>query len=113
MLASEKRQPMNESKEREQIKRQRWKHLVVLPYDTLLRMRVSSESRPEIEHIVDLGGYRGNGECSCEHFEFRLRPQIEEKPGGKPKRCLHIEAARSALVDLVIGKLTNPHHYES
>jgi len=97
----------------EELKPSQWKHLTVYPHDSPLRMRVISKSRPELEHLVDLGSFRGNGECSCEHFDYRLRPKIEGQPGLGTRRCVHIEAARSALVDIVISKLANPHHYES
>lgn len=83
----------------------RFEHLTVRPYDSPLRMTVTSKSRPDIEHLVDLGSLRGNGVCSCEHFQFRLLPEL--KTGAKIKRCQHILAARAALVDIVIRKLTD------
>lgn len=79
------------------------KHLHVNPHDSALSFRVASKSRPEIEHLVDLAGLNGNGECSCENFEFRLKPEIEKT--GKIKRCVHIEAARSALCDAVVERI--------
>lgn len=83
----------------------RFNHLSVQPYDHPLRFKVQSKARHDIVHVVDLGAFNGNGECSCEHFQFRLLPKLQEQPGKKTWRCKHIEAARSALVDEVIKKL--------
>jgi|VirMetMinimDraft_7_1064189.scaffolds.fasta_scaffold00064_42 hypothetical protein len=98
---------------KDEFKPSQWKNLTVYPHDSILSMRVVSKSRKDIEHIVDLGAYQGNGDCTCEHFDFRLRPKIEGRTERGFRRCAHIEAARSALVDIVISKLANPHHYES
>lgn len=79
-------------------------------HDTLLRWRVTSGSRPDVEHVVDLGAHGGNGECSCEHFQFRLLPKIQEGHRCETAtRCSHIMVARKSLTDHVVQKLmTSP-----
>ena len=45
--------------------------------------------------MVDLEEFEFNGQCSCEDFDYRMRPQLEE--GAKPNpalRCWHLEVAR-------------------
>lgn len=59
------------------------------PFDTLLRWFVVSDTRPEIEHLVDLGETK----CSCEDHQFR---------GVK---CKHFAPAEQALLALTIETL--------
>lgn len=71
--------------------------------DGALRWIVTSRSRPEIEHLVDLDSYAGIGHCSCEHFQFRIEPDLREgrrRQGGT--RCSHILVARNAFTDAMI-----------
>lgn len=86
----------------------------VIPHDHVLRFRVQSDARPEIEHVVDLGSFDGFGRCSCENFEFRLMPELME---GRtpPARCKHLIQARDHLVDEVIARIIaqDPSTYET
>ncbi len=75
----------------------------VIPHDHVLRFRVTSDSQPEVEHVVDLGAFVGHGRCSCQHFEFRILPDVEA--GRVAGRCKHIQAARDYLADEVIGQV--------
>lgn len=54
-------------------------------------------------HLVDLAPYDSNGKCSCEHFDFNLRPQIEAMSFAQRQevrlRCEHILAARDRFLD--------------
>jgi hypothetical protein len=75
----------------------------VEPYDHPLRFLVVSDTQPDVSHLVDLGEFEGKGKCSCQHFEFRIQPDIEV--GLPHKRCKHIDAARCYLADAVIEKL--------
>lgn len=52
------------------------------------QFHVSSRSRA-IKHLVELSGLNGNGECSCEHFQFKLRPEVQ---AGGFEQCSHIKA---------------------
>ena len=63
------------------------------------RYTVKSRTRNAIEHMVDLVRFGGNGECSCEDFEFHMRPKVKLKSyRGKPLRCAHLLAARDQFV---------------
>ncbi len=74
--------------------------------DGALRWIVTSRTRPEIEHLVDLDGFGGIGRCSCEHFEFRIAPDLRDgNRSGKAHRCSHILAARNAFCDAMIQSL--------
>ena len=71
-------------------------------------------------HLVDLSCYRPIGECSCEHFQFRLRVELSKLPpkalynltqGQAAKfRCTHIEAARSLALDLTVEQHEQHRH---
>ena len=69
------------------------------------RFHVTSMSQPEFPHLVDLEPFGWNGQCSCEHFRFRLQPGLskgEIKP-GRAGRCRHLRLARETmLMDLLV-----------
>lgn len=72
-------------------------------HDNLLRWRVTSATRANIEHLVELNANGGLGRCTCEHFEYRLQPKINE--GNRCEattRCSHIIVARKAFTDCLI-----------
>lgn len=77
--------------------------------DSALRFHVSSRSRPEIIHTVDLAAFTGNGSCSCEHFEFRILPLLRTgyRAADGVTRCSHIQAARATFLDRMIQHLSN------
>jgi len=82
-------------------------------HDNLLRWRVTSASRPEVEHLVELDANHGIGACSCEHFTFRLQPKIDQGCRLETAtRCSHILVARKAFTDTLIQFLTQKtkHH---
>lgn len=66
---------------------------------------VSSRSRPEIQHLVDLEAFGGIGTCSCEHFQFRIAPDLREGRREGARRCGHILVARAAFTDAMIQTL--------
>lgn len=88
------------------------------PHDHVLRYRFDSEGRLEIAHVCDLGGFDGFGECSCEDFVYRVLPALRRNrnphtPGElvtdetQIKRCKHLIAAREALLDQVIRRISD------
>lgn len=81
----------------------------VLQHDNLLRFRVRSRTDCETEHVVDVSAYGGIGSCSCPHFDFRLRPAIEQGTSSPnaPIRCAHIVAAREAFTNGMIARLSD------
>lgn len=56
------------------------------------RYMVDSESGEIDDYLVDLEEHRGEGECSCPHYHFRLFPKIKKGMNWKP--CKHLIAAR-------------------
>lgn len=92
--------------------------MIMHSHDHILRFRFESVLRPEIAHVVDLGGFDGFGECSCEDFAFRALPVlVRNRNPHTPlsavtdetavRRCKHILAAREALLDQVISRITD------
>lgn len=73
--------------------------------DGVLRWIVTSRTRPEIEHLVDLDAFGGVGRCSCEHFEFRIAPGLRDGQRIGAHRCSHILVARGAFTDAMIQSL--------
>lgn len=72
------------------------------------RWHVTSDSRPDETHVVDVLAFNGFGECSCEHFQYRMLPELQKAAAGEHvtlSRCKHIEAAREAFADFMIQKL--------
>lgn len=68
-----------------------------------LRYFVQSRSRTKIVHLVDLTGFDGNGECSCERFAFSMGPNLVKgiTPGLRTE-CAHITLAKRYLAAQVI-----------
>jgi hypothetical protein len=75
--------------------------LVCWFYDCTTRFLVSSESRPDIVHLVDLDSDCGvRFECSCEDWQFR-NPDWTLAP--IPYECKHIFRAKEFLLQLAEG----------
>lgn len=63
-------------------------------------------------HMVDVAWFHPVGRCSCEHWNFRLGPQVGRmtraqlegltQQQARNLRCSHIEAARTAAIDIAI-----------
>lgn len=73
-------------------------------YDSPLRYKVDSATREDVEHLVEIDAYEGNGRCACEHFTFKLE-KLVNVPGFKPSnatRCHHIMEARDEMLDQMI-----------
>lgn len=71
-----------------------------------LCFHVTSDSRPGIQHRVDLEEYRFNGACSCENFQMRLARTLED--GAFPAahlQCDHIKRAEKWFAYHVRAKL--------
>ena len=77
-----------------------------------LRFHVRSRTTPGLCYLVDLESYSLNGECGCDHFAFRLRPQLDDTPKPTPRdstRCWHIMQARRWLLDQFLEKLAEEY----
>ncbi len=65
----------------------------VAPYDLPFRWLVESSERDDVSHLVEFPSEPGGrAECSCEHYQFRIRPDLDA--GGDSEDCKHIRAAR-------------------
>ena len=75
-------------------------------FDHPLRFWVLSQTRHGLQHLVDLTGYRNNGQCTCEHFKFRCEPELSR--GAVPStllRCNHIEQARDFFINEMLTRI--------
>lgn len=92
--------------------------MIMHAHDHVLRYRFESALRPEIAHVVDLGSFDGFGECSCEDFVYRVLPTVLKNRSNHTaldditdetvlKRCKHLVAAREALLDQVIRRISD------
>jgi hypothetical protein len=65
-----------------------------------LRFHVVSRSQAGLRHLVDLEEFGGNGQCSCEDFQFRHQPLLERGAfAADHLRCWHIMEARWFLLN--------------
>lgn len=66
------------------------------------RYLLTSLTNPDNVHLVDLDEFDGYGECSCEHFQFRLYPRL--RLGRKPlvSPCRHLRLARRQPVPQLV-----------
>lgn len=92
-----------------------------VPYDSPLRWLVPSESDPHEAYLVDLGSFKGNGECQCVNFEVARRPFLvrgkspewaveNDLPGTKVKR-IKLKAGER-VSDALRCKHIRDAHYE-
>lgn len=83
---------------------------MVRPFDGSTRFHVTSASRPDVAHLVDLIALQCLGRCTCEAFSFRSLPKAVDHcdRGEVPPaelRCKHILEAREYVLDLILGHL--------
>lgn len=64
------------------------------------RYRVRSRSGTKA-HFVDIFANAFAGACDCEHFRYRLQPDIERgiKANGSQK-CYHVKRARECFIEM-------------
>lgn len=76
----------------------------------LLRFYVKSRTAAGVSYLVDLQSLKCNGECGCDQFNFRCRPELNRrKVPSDRSRCWHIHAARQWLLDKMIIRLADFH----
>lgn len=59
-----------------------------------------SRDNPQVYHTVDLTLWDCSGECSCPHFQFRIRPLLVARtirPHENRAKCRHIARAEKLL----------------
>lgn len=78
--------------------------LTVTDHDGLGRYLVESEAgKPP--YLVDLLAWDGEGECTCQHWQYRIGSALRNELPPPIRFCKHIEAARDTLLDSVISKM--------
>lgn len=71
-----------------------------------LRFLVSSDTRSDVVHLVDLESYWHSGQCGCEEFIFRIEPLLRRKiidPCTPRAYCKHIRCARDVVAEAAIN----------
>ncbi len=70
-----------------------------------LRYYVGSTSRRAVWHVVDLSALYGNGQCSCEAFNYKAAKRLAsgEVPSEQTE-CRHIREAKRFLALTVIRR---------
>lgn len=72
-----------------------------------LRFHVTSQTRSERLHLVDLEEWGGFGVCSCETFTYRTQPKVfkGEKKKGYGTDCKHIIAAKVFFAQKIVREI--------
>ena len=66
-----------------------------------------SVNQEGIAHVVDLLSNSLRGECSCQHFQYRISPMVRQgviQKDSEKARCKHIRVARQILYDDIIKR---------
>ena len=74
--------------------------------ESITRFIFFSETQKDVAHVVDLM----DGECTCQNFQFRIKPLLERgviKPNEAVAKCKHMKFAREILCDEIIKQLKN------
>jgi hypothetical protein len=61
------------------------------------RYLFTSSLNPDNVHLVDMDEFEGYGECSCEHFAFKLYPRLRLRKRPLAPACRHLRRARRIL----------------
>lgn len=65
------------------------------------RCFVRSDTKADIQYLVDLSEFDGNSACDCQHFQMRLAPKLAQgERDWTPARkyqCKHIIAAWAVM----------------
>jgi hypothetical protein len=71
-----------------------------------------SRENPNVYHTVHMSEWGGSGECSCPHFQFRIRPLLVARlvrPGSSAAECKHIARANRVILYRVKKRLFDSH----
>ena len=72
---------------------------------TPLEFHFETSECKESVHVVDLQKYEGSGDCTCQNFEYRIRPRLirgDIDPHEPESQCKHIITAKMILGDRLI-----------
>ena len=67
----------------------------------------NSVNQEGVAHMVDLLSNSLHGECSCQHFQYRISPMVRQgviQRNSEKARCKHIRVARQILYDDIIKR---------
>lgn len=73
--------------------------------ESATRYIFQSLSQKGCAHVVDLLENDLNGECSCQHYQYRITPMIKQgiiNPESEKARCKHIRIARQLFYEIAI-----------
>ena len=69
----------------------------------------ASKRQKGCAHVVDLEANNLNGECSCQHYQYRVAPMIKQgliKASSEKARCKHMRVARQLFYELTIRAIS-------
>ena len=77
--------------------------------ESATRYLFESKRQKGCVHLVDLEANDLNGECSCQHYQYRVAPMIKQgllKPDSEKARCKHIRVARQLFYEITIKAIS-------
>lgn len=77
--------------------------------ESATRYIFQSLSQKGCAHVVDLLENDLNGECSCQHYQYRITPMIKQgiiKADSEKARCKHMRIARQLFYEIAIKVLS-------
>ncbi len=73
--------------------------------ESVTRYVFNSLKQKNYAHVVDLLENKNAGECSCQHFQYRILPMIKQgllSPHEEKSRCKHMRIARQMFFEAAI-----------
>jgi hypothetical protein len=81
-------------------------------FESPVRYIFEAKSTKGEAHVVDLLAFDGLGECSCQHFQFRIMPLVRRgliEKGNPLGHCKHIRRAREKFCDMALEAYSRTH----
>jgi hypothetical protein len=69
------------------------------PFDGILRWLIESRTDLQAAYLVDLGGNKGWGLCTCRHFVTHTGPAIRKGATANLRYCWHVPEAKTRLAE--------------
>lgn len=69
------------------------------PFDSELRFLIESRTDLQAAYLVDLGGNKGWGLCTCDGFKKGVNKKIREGKTENLRYCWHIPEAKKRLAE--------------
>lgn len=74
------------------------------------RYQVASDKPNTLPYLVDLLAYDGEGQCTCQDWEYRIGKYLRDEVPPEKRFCKHILAAREKFLDEIIGLMLRPQN---